>query len=164
MGTGALKKSIFWQLIQQDNFEEGSHWTRKSYSDNDVIFSEGEYTEKVFFILSGTARIMGDIQLENNHRIRPGIRDLKKGEVFGELSMVDECPHSASVVAVSECQVAIIDCQALRIYLKENLELGICFYQELGTILARRLRKSNEQVLSILTWGLKVRDFEKYLK
>lgn len=107
---------------------------------------------------------MGDIQLENNHRIRPGIRDLKKGEVFGELSMVDECPHSASVVAVSECQVAIIDCQALRIYLKENLELGICFYQELGTILARRLRKSNEQVLSILTWGLKVRDFEKYLK
>lgn len=155
--------SIFRLLLEQNDFKEDLYWARKFYDDNNFILREGERTGKVFLILSGTVRVLGDIELKNKHHIRPGIKDLQKGEVFGELSMVDGLPHSASILAVSKCEIAVIDCQALKEYFNVNRELGIAVYQELVQILAGRFRKANDQVLSLLGWGLKVHGIEKHL-
>ena len=95
--------------------------------------------------------------------MRPGVRDLEAGEVFGELALMDNLPHSTTVTAITSCEIAVIDGKRLQNYLSENQEMGCLVYKAISEMLVARLRKTNEKVFSLLAWGLKERGFQELL-
>ena len=158
-----VKNSIFYQLLQRGDFFEGIYWQRHTFPQNSVILKEGSQSGKVFFILDGVTRISGVIEWEGRKRMRPGVRDLEAGEVFGELALMDNMPHSTTVTAVTSCEIAVIDGKSLQDYLSENQEMGYQVYKAISKTLVTRLRKTNEKVFSLLAWGLKERGFHELL-
>jgi CRP-like cAMP-binding protein len=157
-------KSIFNQLLERPNFKEGLIWQKSCLEANETIINEGEKSGCVYLLLEGGARVVGNVSLGGERVLHPGFRDLKVGEVFGELSLLDDEPHSTSVMALEKCVVAVIKNDLLISYLEENPVDGYRVFKVLATTLVDRLRKTNKKAFSLYAWGLKAHGFDEYLK
>lgn len=156
--------SCFFGVLDRDDFIEGVHWRRHLYANGDVILREGDYSGKVFLIMQGRVRVVGSVPMNEGYTVRPGVKDLERGEIFGELALLDHAPHSASVTAIEECELAEIENESLLAYLDRDRDIGYLFFRELAGELAVRLRKADEKIFSLLAWGLKAHGYEKYMK
>jgi len=67
---------------------------------------------------------------------------LGPGSVVGELSMIDDAPRSASVVALRDTKLSFISSAAFKAFAQSRPEL----YRYLTTLLAKRLRYTNDIV------------------
>jgi len=162
--TGGGVRSSLFKLLDHADFEEGQYWHRRVYRNNEVILSEGGYSGKVFLVLHGATRIVGSAAISGDCQVRPGVRDLGRGDMFGELSMLDHGPHSATVIAISDCELAVIDSQSLLEFIEKDRDVGYEIFRELCHMLVDRLRKTDKQVFSLLAWGLKAHGYDKYMQ
>ena len=71
------------------------------------------------------------------------ISELGPGGVFGEVSLVDEAPRSATVSAKGSVTVAVIPSEKLRKLLDGDLGLKALVMQNISRVLCARLRASN---------------------
>lgn len=70
---------------------------------NQIIISHTEPSTDVFIVVSGTLNVQ--IFAENGKAIF--YREIKPGDCVGELSAIDGAPRSASVLALTDCQVLV---------------------------------------------------------
>lgn len=70
--------------------------TRKCFSTGAVIFRQGEIGSSMISIVSGTVRVIKD-----------GVEIAARGvgEYLGEMSLIEDCPRFATVVAASDCEI-----------------------------------------------------------
>ena len=68
---------------------------------------------------------------------------LGAGEHFGEISLLDAQPRSATVTSQEAGSVIIIRREALAEFTKRDPDLGGQVYARLATTLAKRLRQTN---------------------
>ena len=73
------------------------------YHKDDVIFKQGDHGQHALFIERGAVDVI--IQKDGLDHI---IASLGAGEIIGEMSMIDDAPRSATVVAVQETEVIVI--------------------------------------------------------
>ena len=151
-------------LLAKEDFPEGKCWQTKSFSGNKEIVMQGDTSKTVFYLQQGAARVLGTVDVGENKHMRPGVYDLKPGEIFGELVLFDDEPRSASVVALEESIVILIDGDQLMNYLQKNNEIGFKLMRELMNLMVSRLRQANKKVFSLLAWGLKAHHIEEHLR
>lgn len=153
----------FQRLFEHPDFCETRHWKRQQFAAQDIIFHEGDNNHEVYWIFSGTVRILADVGLEDGKRIKPGFFDLSEEDVFGELALFDRAPRSATVMAVTPCELAVMDGDQLMQFLAEHPEIASPLYKDIICTLVTRLRKTNRKLLSLLAWGLKTRGINEHL-
>ena len=129
-------------------------WTRRQVVADETIFSEGDQGSEVYLILKGSVRVVGNVDLDDKRRVHPGFSDLDSGQVFGELPMFDGEPRSATVIALTDCELAFLDAHP---------ELGYPIFKELIHFLVGRLRQANRRIFSLFAWGLKMRGIDRHL-
>ena len=71
-----------------------------SYAEGDTIFVAGDVSNTMYGIHKGTVAITYHDEV---------IRTLGPGDIFGEMGIIDGSPRSATVVAQTDCQLAVID-------------------------------------------------------
>ena len=69
----------------------------KTYGNAEVIFEEGTVGKHMYVIVSGSVRIVKRTGDED-----AVVATLGKGELFGEMALVDSLPRSASAVAAGD--------------------------------------------------------------
>eukprot|EP01130_Rhizamoeba_saxonica_P014786 TRINITY_DN6497_c0_g1_i1.p1 TRINITY_DN6497_c0_g1~~TRINITY_DN6497_c0_g1_i1.p1 ORF type:complete len:701 (+),score=136.25 TRINITY_DN6497_c0_g1_i1:1272-3374(+) len=96
-----LRSVTQWELTE-DDWElllKGSQST--TYNVGDSILVEGEMSEKIFVVSKGMCKI---------EKEEIGILGyLNESEIFGEISLLNKCPVTASVIVEEECTVNAID-------------------------------------------------------
>ena len=97
------------------------------------IFRQGDSGKEVYVILDGSFVV---------RRHARKIDSFKKGEVFGALSLIEDMPRSASVVAVEESVVLVVH----RKDFEELLEIPRVAKAVIRA-LAARLREAEEKIL-----------------
>lgn len=155
--------STFENLLANNAFREGQYWERKTYNVNDTVIVAGECGHEIFVILQGTVRVSGDIELDAGRSIQPGICDLEAGAVFGELGLFSEMPRTATVTAVTDCMLAVIDGNALLDFFESHTTTGYHVLLELLATTADRLDHTSRKLLRMLAWGLKSHKIESHL-
>lgn len=100
------------------------------------LFSEGDRGDKLYIILSGKIKLT---------RAAPDGRENLlsvhgPGEMFGELSLFDPIPRTASATAVTRTELAGLAHDALRTWLSTRPEVAMHLLQAL----AQRLRRIND--------------------
>jgi CRP/FNR family transcriptional regulator, cyclic AMP receptor protein len=100
------------------------------------LFSEGDAGDKLYIILSGKikltkASVDGRENLQSVHG---------PGEMFGELSLFDPVPRTASATAITDTELAGLAHDDVRTWLSSRPEVAIHLLQAL----AQRLRRINE--------------------
>src|SRR5437588_3493857 len=105
-----------------------------------TIVRQGDPGDTMYFILDGELRV----------RINVGGREtilatLGVGEFFGDISLVDNGPRSADVVANQESTLVKISSRALDEVAKEAPELATPFLRAIGKTLTARIRADNKR-------------------
>lgn len=106
----------------------------------DVVLKEGETGETAYYIKSGKVEVSKEKDGRKVH-----IAYLEAGATFGEMSMVDDLPRSASVTAVEETVVTEFHRDELFVAMRDNPEV---FGKFLKSII-ERLREANRLIAAL---------------
>jgi CRP/FNR family transcriptional regulator, cyclic AMP receptor protein len=117
----------------------------REYEDGETIIQEGDQDPWLYFLLTGKIRISKD-DLEINTID-------KKGEIFGEMRVIDFMKRSASVVAVGKTLCLAVDTSAKnRISAQdptdEKLDFLLLLYRIFAEYMSIRLRATNEELIT----------------
>lgn len=150
-------------LLQHPEFVEDRDWYRAEYPADHCLFRAGDPGGEVYVLLEGRVRVTGDVNLDTERRIRPGVCDLEPGAVFGELALFDAGPRSAGVTTLSPVELAVIDGAGLLRFFDTHPEIGYRVLREIIETVVARLRQTNDKVWSLLAWGLRVHSIDRLL-
>ena len=150
-------------LLDHPDFREGLLWTRRRVAADETLFAEGDRSSDVYLILKGKVRVVGNVDLDDQRTVHSGFSELREGQVFGELPLFDGEPRSATVITLTNCELAVMEGEALMAFLDAHPELGYPIFKELIHLLVGRLRQANRRIFSLFAWGLKMRGIDRYL-
>lgn len=98
----------------------------------DIIFSERDIGTEMFIIQSGTVELFKEIAGET--RV---LATLEKGDFFGEMSVLEDLPRTASARAKTDVELVKINGAMFDTMLKSNTEIAVRMMRKLS----RRLRE-----------------------
>ena len=107
-----------------------------------IIFAEGEAGERMYVVLDGKVKL-GQTSPDGRESL---LAVLGPGEVFGELSLFDPGPRTATATAVTDTVVVGLGHADLRPWLTGRPEVA----ESLLPALAQRLRRTNEALADLV--------------
>ena len=110
---------------------------KQTFPANEYIFNEGVVGEAAYLILSGTV----DVLLGASSDSPKLLATLGEGDVIGEMSLFDDRPHMASVMALSETTVVVLS----RENFKQRIENMDSIMRGILRIMIHRLRLVGEK-------------------
>jgi len=113
---------------------------------NTVIFREGMPGDVLYIIWSGRVAVVKDLKGETPILLAYG----EPGEILGEISLLGNGSHSASVVAVEDTHLLRLHRADLQRLMSEPSPIGIEILGALGKIVSARLRAADEARTSIV--------------
>jgi small-conductance mechanosensitive channel/CRP-like cAMP-binding protein len=105
------------------------HAQKRVYLPSEVVVREGEPGEEFFVVMEGEA----DVMIKTGDQITP-VAILKKGQFFGEMSLLTGAPRSATVQAKSQLTVTVVGKGAMSQVISCNRNLA----DQFSTILTAR--------------------------
>jgi CRP-like cAMP-binding protein len=110
------------------------------FNAGDTILSEGKDGNTAFYILDGSV----EVSIGKGAHAR-SVGTLDAGDVFGEMSLIEPGPRSATVKAVTETECLETSYEEFVAAIRDNPERAIVFMKTLVS----RLRHMNELLVSI---------------
>jgi CRP/FNR family cyclic AMP-dependent transcriptional regulator len=114
---------------------------KKKYRKNKVIFFEDEFGDVFFHIISGKIKVTKISP--DGHEIILSI--LKEGDFFGEMSLLDNEPRSATAIALDDSELIVLKQENFLSILYENKVL----LRKLLSVLSQRLRKADKKIADL---------------
>jgi CRP/FNR family cyclic AMP-dependent transcriptional regulator len=121
---------------QLDALAAGS--LRRNYPRGRTIVAEGEPSQSLYILLSGRAKVQRS-DAEGKEVI---LAVLGSGDWFGEMSMIDDAPRSASVITLESCDFMAIEKSSFKAMLMKSPE--VCMAVMRG--LVGRLREADRKI------------------
>src|ERR1700687_35055 len=142
--TMALKAvPFFTQLSDKELDIVRAVATQKTYPKNAVVLTEGEMGDSLYTIQSGKVKVfIGD---EEGREIT--LKILGAGDFFGEMSMIDKQPRSASVTTLEAATFLVLSHAAFERCVERAPPIGNVVMQ----VLAQRVREADRKTG---TWAL----------
>ncbi len=103
------------------------------YEPGQIVVTEGTPGQAFYLVMEGRVEYLRDDSV---------LGTFGPGEFFGEMSLLDEAPRSATVRAVEQTRCLMLSSWDFKALLLEHPEIAI----KLLEVLSRRIRVSNERV------------------
>jgi CRP-like cAMP-binding protein len=127
--------------LEPDQLERIAHSGEiESYNPGEAIVAEGSLGDALFLILSGEVAV---------HRGPQTFATLSAGEFFGEMSLVEPAPRSATVTAMSASFLFRLPHDALRVMLVDDAAAANVLLVQVVKTLSERLRRANKMLSSV---------------
>ena len=140
--TFLVKVPIFKNLSHSElNLVKNVVHLRK-YQPEEVIFMEGQPGTGMYIITAGGV----DISLNYRRPNQINLAHMQVGDFFGELSLLDESPRSATAVTVGPTELAGFFRSDLMDVIEKNPILGNKVVLSLAEVLGERLRATNKEL------------------
>ena len=111
----------------------------RSYPVDTMIFSDCQYGPDMFILQEGTVKIT---KIVDGQEVILAM--LKKGDMFGEMALLDSKPRSASAIAHSNCKVMVVNASNFNMMVANQPD---CIAR-LSTMLADRIWSMYRQLLN----------------
>jgi uncharacterized membrane protein len=153
-------------LSDEDREALANRMTEKRYAAGEAVFAQGEKGSSMYIVLSGSVQIFLPPQGEGEQAQRVPLKDARTGEYFGELSLFDDKPRSASVEALVDTVLLELTRDAFGEHLARSKTAALKILGEM----AERLRVTNamlsqraaanavKEIEENLTWGQRLAD------
>jgi CRP/FNR family transcriptional regulator, cyclic AMP receptor protein len=121
---------------QLESLAAGS--VRRSFPKGRTIVAEGEPSQSLHILLSGRAKVQRS-DAEGKEVI---LAVLGPGECFGEMSLIDDAPRSASVITLEPCDFMSINKESFKALLAQSHDMAM----QVMRGLVRRLRDADKKI------------------
>ena len=112
----------------------------ESYNPGETIVAEGTLGDALFLILSGQVAV---------HRGPQTFATLQGGEFFGEMSLVEPAPRSATVTSMQATFLFRLPHDALRELISTDAQASSILLVQVVKTLSERLRRANQMLSSV---------------
>jgi uncharacterized membrane protein len=133
---------LFESMEEADLVALGNRLTEKSFAVGDVIFSQGEKGDAMYLIRDGAVDIVAGADGK-----RVNLASLFTGQYFGELSLLDGAPRSATALAARPTEALELERDDFIDFIKRRPEASLSIMHELG----ERMRATNELMTRTVT-------------
>lgn len=111
-----------------------------------TVFHEGERNSYLCVLIEG--RI--GVYKEDEHRGQKQLASIKQGKIFGEISLIDDFPYSASIVAETDVTCCLMSRENFRNCVEVHPILGVRLLHLISSMLCMRLRTTSGQLVDLI--------------
>ncbi|HUT51940.1 MAG TPA: cyclic nucleotide-binding domain-containing protein [bacterium] len=142
VGTDLIQDTFLFQGL---NFDEtlalAGLFKKEKHKEGQVIIEEGALGQALYIIESGEVRV---IKTEDGRDEE--IARLTRGELFGEMSLIENELTSASVVAATDLALLVIKRRDFEALLEKDKNVALKIYKTFCLTLSDRLRRTSEEL------------------
>jgi CRP-like cAMP-binding protein len=113
--------------------------TEVSVPKDDFFFRENDQGSSMFVLVDGQVVVLKSWVGRTYE-----LANLRGGDCFGEMTLIECCPRSASIKATEDCEALEISFDALHELYKHDLEQFTIILMNMGREVSRRLRKADD--------------------
>ncbi|MEZ4452155.1 MAG: cyclic nucleotide-binding domain-containing protein [Nannocystaceae bacterium] len=125
------------------------YWSRllgymevKRFRPGDVLIKQGAVDRGMYIVRQGRLAVL--VAAKDGERVRR-IGTIEAGSVVGEQALLDGKPRSATITALSECELLRLSFEAFRQLQTTVPELAGCFLFELARVISLRFRSAQDE-------------------
>jgi CRP/FNR family transcriptional regulator, cyclic AMP receptor protein len=111
----------------------------KDYKDGSIIFEENSVGKEMYIIISGKVKI-----IKKKGEVETILATLEEGEFFGEMSLFDNNPRSATVKAIGNIKLLEINQKNFLKKISKDPSLAFRILEKMS----QRIRITDEKVLN----------------
>jgi CRP-like cAMP-binding protein len=138
-----LKKTpMFMELSDRELAAIERILHRREYAAGEAIIRQGEPGLGMYIVEEGRASVLSE-------PANVELSELMEGDFFGEASLLDESPRSATVLAKDPSRVLAFFQSDLFALIESDPRLGVKVVIRLARHIGDRLKKANQQVLAL---------------
>lgn len=113
--------------------------------ENTALVVEGESGTGMYVLVNGAA----EVTVKGDDACETTLAVLGRGDIIGELNLIDTAPHSATVRCLEASTLFHIDTQAFNALRAEHCQAAYKVLRATAPIVCDRLRQINERIASI---------------
>jgi len=138
----ALKALPIFQALDDERLARISRLsTLRSVPRQTVILRAGDKTDNVYFVLNGSLKVL----VSDNEGREVILSMLGRGDLFGEMGVIDDDSRSATVVAAQSTDLVVIAKSDFKATLAENFDISLYLMRSL----VQRLRSADRTIESL---------------
>jgi uncharacterized membrane protein len=153
---------LFEGLTDEDLIELSRALEPRRFAAGTMIINQGDSGSSMYIVESGDC----NIHLPGDASRRISLKDIARGEYFGELALFDEMPRSASVLATTDAVLLELQRSTLEDFLQRRPQVALPILRtmsarlrETNTMLSARAAKNvDEEFDRNLTWSDRLAD------
>lgn len=157
---------LFEGLGDDDRSALAERLTERRFAKGAAVFAKGDTGSSMYIVLSGACEIFLPAPDDATDTPRVVLKDVRTGEYFGELSLFDDKPRSASVEAVVDTVLLELTRAELGAHLQKSKDAAFAILSEMS----ERLRETNallsqraakdvvKEIEENLSWGQRLAD------
>lgn len=138
--------SLFSKLTPEQAEALAATVSKKRFKRGEILVEQGKKTDSLFIVLTGRTRVL----MTDSKGREVILATLASGDYVGEMSLIDNEPHSATVVADQQVDVLVLGRDSFLRCLGENIETAHAVMR----VLVQRLRKASENISSLALVGV----------
>lgn len=129
------KLDVFSDLTFREALEVDGLLHERVYEKGEIIFEEGDIGHGIFVLVSGKVRV------DPSHEVlKEAVLDFGPGEMLGELTLFEEAPRFATVVAVERTVMVALFRAEFSSLLTKSTKIGVKVLVRLSSTMCRRVR------------------------
>ena len=115
-----------------------------------ILLKEGDAGEEMFLVRRGSVVVSKAV----TGPVEQVLARMGPGDFFGEMSLFDRSPRSATIQAESDVTLLALDREAMRRLTELSPRAAAAFFYALVQVFIERLRASGDLVAEVTRWGL----------
>jgi len=143
------RSALFSSLDEKARRDIATFAKPQNFSAGQPICRLGDRGDRMMAVIVGSVRI----SLPTAKGKEVILADLRAGELFGEIAVLDGKPRSANVTALKNCELMVLERRDLLPFLQRNPDACM----KLMEMLCTRIRRSDERMADIAFFNLPVR-------
>jgi CRP-like cAMP-binding protein len=138
--------SLFSMLTPEQSEVLAATVSKKRFKRGEILVEQGKKSNALYIVLAGRTRVV----MADSKGREVILATLKAGDYVGEMSLIDDEPHSATVVADQQVDVLVLGRDSFLHCLGENMEMA----HGVMRVLVQRLRKASQNISSLALVGV----------
>ncbi len=130
-GVSPEAREALWSTLDYGDYSRGA-----------TVFVEGEQGDTLYIVLSGKVKV-GRRSADGRENL---LSVMGPSDMFGELSLFDPGPRTATATVLTDASLASLGQAALRPWITDRPEIA----EQLLRVLARRLRRTNDALADLI--------------
>ncbi|MDE2361192.1 MAG: Crp/Fnr family transcriptional regulator [Hyphomicrobiales bacterium] len=114
-----------------------------------ILFRKGDEGSFLMILVEGSVKIAAPT--EDGREALFNI--LRRGEMFGEIAVLDGQPRTADAIALTDCSLLMLNRRDVVVFLEQNPQVALQFI----SVLCRTVRHTSERLESVMFLGVTAR-------
>ena len=143
---------IFQAFAEPDRSAVALALRERTVKKGQILIREGEAGDEMFIVRRGVVVVSKAV----TGPVEQVLARMGPGDFFGEMSLFDREPRSATIQADPEADVSllVLDRTSLETLIEANPRAAAAFFHALVHVFIERLRTSTDLVAEVTRWGL----------